>query len=966
MKRTLSVILAVLMLLSAVPAFAAENVYTTEKFDGEIIIPITTMTGTWKDSTAVLNYDGEKHQYTNTDGDFATYEIGKVTAGNYEVYYWAMPHAKNSSKNPIDINHNGKADRISVNLKIKEDETVAPGWLSLGVFDFDGKGTETVVMPCEGNNVRSSAIKLVPTDKPLTADASKQEETEEKQGLEKSIPDLMTGYCRWTKGDNESNWRPSTTVLGPMQVSPNTFWIAGGDEKVTMTYYPEISVAGNVEINVFLLYWSANQNPQVKYEIHHNGKVDEIILDPTTITESQWVNIGTYDFAGDPVNEFVKLVVVKPENEKGNTRASTISFQLEDGKILYVSPDEMRDAKASSCAPLNAFSDMVGHWANYDVEYMANEGLVSGKGDGLYDPEAQITRAEYVTILDRAMGYEIKAGESYADIANDEWYASYVATAKANSLLSGLPTENGFMPNQPITREDMALFTYNAIKATGKNDEWVAKLPTDFAKFTDTAEISDYAKQALEYLIQTGIIKGTSDTSVSPKDNATRAQGAVILRRFMQQFVWAGPPATEQWVMTFNDEFFGDSLDWGVWQSDNRAQSNLHGGRWPENAIVKDGTLSLMTMREEEKKGDKDWSTGSVWVRSNVFAQKYGYFEARYKYANAPYTNNGFWTYVNWMNNVHSTGAKDQHFEIDINEGRFPNVIATTLHNDTLGKRVSTSQRYESEYDLTADFHTYGIEWNPQTINYYFDGKVIFSVPNENIDEMQFPILSSALNDKGDSMPRTDYLETYLDGTAQVFDYVRVWQRPDDALDPEKTYIGTRIEGLGPLDLGLESTEGGAAGSTVANLSPVDNTEYPNETIIPAIVSAGWKTSTTVKNYDDGSHYWTNTAGETATYAVKNLKGKFKVYIWTIPYHTNATPQEVMLKQGDSDVVIGSAAYKTASEDDNATATPGWALLGEVELSGKSGTNFHYTCTGESVGGGKNIRASAIKLVPIE
>ena len=73
-----------------------------------------------------------------------------------------------------------------------------------------------------------------------------------------------------------------------------------------------------------------------------------------------------------------------------------------------------------------------------------------------------------------------------------------------------------------------------------------------------------------------------------------------------------------------------------------------------------------------------------------------------------------------------------------------------------------------------------------------------------------------------------------------------------------------------------------------------------------------------------------------------------------------------MLQQGDSDTVIGSAAYKTASEADNATATPGWALLGEVELLGKKGTNFHYTCTGEKVGGAVNVRASAIKLVPVE
>ena len=542
MKKIISVVLVLCMLLSALPVLAASGgsqlAYTTETFDGEIVIPVTTLTGTWKDSTAVANYDGGKHKYSNNDGDVAEYVIKDMKAGNYELYYWTMPHEKNSSKNPIVIEHNGKKDEISVNYKLDKGEVVAPGWVSIGVFDIAGNGTEKVSMPCKGNNVRASAIKLVPTDKPLT-DFSKKEEAPkepEKPSLVKSITDDMTGYCVWENGDGE--WRSSTAVLGPLTKSPQTFWISGVDESATMTYYPEITQAGNVEIQVFLLWWSANQNPQVKYEVHHNGKVDETILDPTSITESQWVNLGTFDFAGNPETEFVRLVVVEPAeglkvNGK-NTRASTISFKLDSGKTLYVSPDEMRDGARSACVTFDKFSDMAGHWAHYDVEYMANEGLVSGKGEGLYDPEAQITRAEYVTILDRALGYDINAGESYADVDASEWYAPYVATAKANGLLNGLPTDDGFKPNQPITRQEMALFTYNAIKSTGKNDEWLKSMPDDYVKFTDTDSVSDWAEEALKYLIKTGIIKGTSETTVSALDNATRAQGAVILKRFMQ------------------------------------------------------------------------------------------------------------------------------------------------------------------------------------------------------------------------------------------------------------------------------------------------------------------------------------------------------------------------------------------------------------------------------------------------
>ena len=811
----------------------------------------------------------------------------------------------------------------------------------------------------------------MPTDKPLTDFSKKEEATKEpeKPSLVKSITDDMTGYCTWENGGGE--WRSSTAVLGPMTKSPQTYWISGVDESATMTYYPEITEAGNVEIQVFLLWWKANQNPRVKYEVHHNGKVDETILDPTSITESQWVNLGTYDFAGNPETEFVRLVVVTPEEglkvNGSNTRASTISFKLDSGKTLYVTPDEMRDSARSSCVQMNKFSDMVGHWAHYDVEYMANEGLVSGKGEGLYDPEAQITRAEYVTILDRALGYDINEGESYADVAASEWYAPYVATAKANGLLNGLPTDDGFKPNQPITRQEMALFTYNAIKATGKNDEWLKSMPDDYVKFTDTDSVSDWAEEALKYLIKTGIIKGTSETTVSALDNATRAQGAVILKRFMQMFVWAGPPTDQEWTLTFNDEFFGDSLDWSIWSSDNRSPSNLLGGRWPENAVVKDGSLSLMTLRERENRGDKEWSTGSVWVRSSVFAQKYGYWEARYKIAGSPNINNAFWTYVNWVENDHSTGAKDQHFEIDINEGRYPNVVATTLHNDTLGKRVSTSNKYYSEYDLSQDFHTYAIEWNEAEIKYYFDGEVIFTIPNQNIDELQFPILSSALNIADGSLPETDYLETYMANTAQVIDYVRVWQKPADVNDPTKTHFGTPVENGTPIDwqIAKEQASAGTTTESTSKLSVVDNTKYDGEKVIVAELSDGWKNSKAIPGYDGGAHYWTNAKDATMTYPLSGLKGKYKVYCWMMPYHSNAAPIALTFKQGANETLMNEVYSLTSSAAESETAEAGWVLIGEVDLTGKN-EELVYVCTGEKIGNMLNIRASAIKVVPVK
>ena len=91
-------------------------------------------------------------------------------------------------------------------------------------------------------------------------------------------------------------------------------------------------------------------------------------------------------FAGNIDEEYVKLVCQQDENAKGNTRASTIMFEIvnSEGGIWqtkYVTPYESLEIKIErgEMAALNKFADMKDHWAYYDVEYMANEGMIAGK-----------------------------------------------------------------------------------------------------------------------------------------------------------------------------------------------------------------------------------------------------------------------------------------------------------------------------------------------------------------------------------------------------------------------------------------------------------------------------------------------------------------------------------------------------------------------------------------------------------
>ena len=943
MKKIIIGLLVFCMLIPALPVFAAseaaQQTYTTETFDGEIIIPVTETTGTWKKSDAIPNYDGGGHIWSNTKGDTLLYKIEGIASGNYEVYNWVLPHKNNARSIDFVITHNGKTSEASVYQKLLDGETVAPGWVSLGVFDFAGSGNENVFHTCPGSNVRATAIKLVPVTKEAVEEKAEEEVKTDvpESGAAKNLINVEpSGLCIW-----EGSWKHSTATVSPLVNYPEHLWVAGDVSDAFVTYYPLIEAVGDVRISIYQLYWHENQTNDIKYEVHHNGKVDEFHLNPQDITENQWITLGTFDFSGDAENEFVKLVCVQNDNSKANTRASTVMFEIlnERGgaawQTLYVTPVKNAEMELqmamNKIKPLDKFEDMKNHWASYDVEYMANEGLVSGVAENLFDPEAQITRAEYVTILDRAMGYELVNGESYADVAQDAWYAPYVATAKANGLLNGLPTDDGFKPEQPITREEMGLFTYNAIKSTRKNDEWIKDLPDGWGNFTDTDSVSDWAKEGLKYLIHTGIIKGTSDTTVSPMENATRAQGAVILKRFMQMFVWAGPPTDEEWVLTFNDEFSGDSLDWSVWKSANGPEGHILSSRWPENAVVKDGSLHLEV--RQENRGGQEWTAGSVWVRPEVFKQAYGYWEARYKFTKATGVNNSFW-------------MKGNGVEIDVCEGHYPNKANTNYHV-WQGEHTANSKKETSEYDLSVDYHTYGLEWNETELLYYMDGKLIATKPHELAHTPLFPYLSSAVLSWAGTVGEA------TNGTAQIVDYVRIWQRPADVNDKTKTVIGTPVEGASPADDGVEIGD-----KPTVEQQVVDNTTYDGEIIVPATVEGFWKTSEFLPNFDGGKHQWSNVEGAKSMYDLSSVPtGKYKVYMWRLPNEYNVEHMDMLLHQDGKDIPAGSLALKIPA---GTTADPGWILLGEHEIKGGSDCYIHYTCIG------KNCRATAIKLVPVQ
>ncbi|MBR3943090.1 MAG: hypothetical protein IKJ55_07000, partial [Clostridia bacterium] len=126
MKKIIALLLISIMLLSPLSVLGASNAfsqsYTTEPIEGEIVIPISEKSGDWKASTAVKNYDGGSHLWTSEKGASVTFNIPKMSAGDYDVYFWVCPHALSRETMEFDINHVGRTSCLSVYQKLLEGE----------------------------------------------------------------------------------------------------------------------------------------------------------------------------------------------------------------------------------------------------------------------------------------------------------------------------------------------------------------------------------------------------------------------------------------------------------------------------------------------------------------------------------------------------------------------------------------------------------------------------------------------------------------------------------------------------------------------------------------------------------------------------------------------------------------------------------------------------------------------------
>ncbi|TCS72304.1 S-layer homology domain-containing protein [Effusibacillus lacus] len=164
---------------------------------------------------------------------------------------------------------------------------------------------------------------------------------------------------------------------------------------------------------------------------------------------------------------------------------------------------------------------------------MANKLIVNGVGNGTFNPEGSVTRAQFAAMLANSLGLRGKAANHYfTDVAADSWYAPYVDAVYKAGLVKGVG-EGRFAPEQLITREEMAVLVMRALKFTGQEPSLSSGEAETLTGFADKAAISAWAKQDVAKAVKAGIVKGFTDGTFGASQSSSRAQAVVMITNLL-------------------------------------------------------------------------------------------------------------------------------------------------------------------------------------------------------------------------------------------------------------------------------------------------------------------------------------------------------------------------------------------------------------------------------------------------
>ena len=202
------------------------------------------------------------------------------------------------------------------------------------------------------------------------------------------------------------------------------------------------------------------------------------------------------------------------------------------GPESYISDTSLVPAMGGEYCPSDQFVDVQNSipMIHEAVDYMVGSGYMNGMSQTMFGPNVELNRAMMVTILYRIAGNPaVEGAPAFTDVPAGQFYTDAVVWAIANGITNGV-SATLFAPGKSLTRQELVTFLYRFAGVMGYD----RTATTDLSAYTDTNKIQPYAVEAFQWAVASGIVNGTSETTLHPENTTTRAQICIMVTRLLK------------------------------------------------------------------------------------------------------------------------------------------------------------------------------------------------------------------------------------------------------------------------------------------------------------------------------------------------------------------------------------------------------------------------------------------------
>lgn len=207
-----------------------------------------------------------------------------------------------------------------------------------------------------------------------------------------------------------------------------------------------------------------------------------------------------------------------------------------DGSKTVVTIQRIGNSIYTAISSDITFKDVANNWSKKFIDTMVNKQIIAGYVDGTFKPQNNVTRAEFVSILVNALGVKTVGASTYGftDVASNKWYADAINSAAKLGLIAG-KGDKTFSPEATITRQEAASIVANALKFVAKPVTVTTTESTSlYTPYKDKTKVAAWAKENVAIAIKSGIILGVSPTALNPLGTSSRAEAVTMLSNFLE------------------------------------------------------------------------------------------------------------------------------------------------------------------------------------------------------------------------------------------------------------------------------------------------------------------------------------------------------------------------------------------------------------------------------------------------